>query len=270
MNPLKARLAAGETIKAAWAELGSPDAAEIMVRHGWNTIIIDGEHGIGDLEIWVAIARAIEAAGGEVILRVPEGSDALLKRVLDRGFRSIIVPMVNSARDAALIAGACRYPPLGRRGYAAPVVRGSGFGSVPGYALHAAAEELLLIVQCEHADAVADIEALTAVDGVDMVFIGPNDLAGSMGLLEQLEAPALHAAFDRVEAAVSASGKWLGTITGPGRGWAELAAKGHRLIVGPNDVSFLIAGARAAAAEARDDRGHGAPASDAPRTGYSP
>ena len=61
MNPLKARLAAGETIKAAWAELGSPDAAEIMVRHGWNTIIIDGEHGIGDLEIWVAIARAIEA-----------------------------------------------------------------------------------------------------------------------------------------------------------------------------------------------------------------
>ena len=150
------------------------------------------------------------------ILRVPEGSDALLKRVLDRGFRSIIVPMVNSAQEAARIAAACRYPPLGRRGYAAPVVRGSGFGSVPGYALHAAAEELLLIVQCEHADAVAGIEALAAVDGVDMVFIGPNDLAGSMGLLEQLEAPALHAAFQRVEQAVAASGKMLGTITGPG------------------------------------------------------
>ncbi len=195
MNPLKARLAAGETIKAAWAELGSPDAAEIMVRHGWNTIIIDGEHGIGDLEIWVAIARAIEAAGGEVILRVPEGSDALLKRVLDRGFRSIIVPMVNSAQEAARIAAACRYPPLGRRGYAAPVVRGSGFGSVPGYALHAA--------------------------------------------------------FQRVEQAVAASGKMLGTITGPGRSWGQLAAGGYRLIVGPTDAQFVIAGARASAEAAR-------------------
>ncbi|MFO1138606.1 MAG: aldolase/citrate lyase family protein [Paracoccus sp. (in: a-proteobacteria)] len=251
MNPLKARLAAGETIRAAWAGLGSPDVAEIMVRHGWPVVVIDGEHGIGDIENWVAMARAVEAAGGEAILRVPEGSDALLKRVLDRGFRSIIVPMVNSAQEAARIAAACRYPPLGRRGYAAPVVRGSGFGSVPGYALHAAAEELLLIVQCEHADAVAGIEALAAVDGVDMVFIGPNDLAGSMGLLEQLEAPALHAAFQRVEQAVAASGKMLGTITGPGRSWGQLAAGGYRLIVGPTDAQFVIAGARASAEAAR-------------------
>ena len=250
MNRLKARLAAGETIKAAWAELASPDAAEIMVRHGWDVIVIDGEHGVGGLEDWVAVARAVEAAGGEAVLRVPEGSDALLKRVLDRGFRSIIVPMVNSARDAASIAGACRYPPLGRRGYAAPVVRGSGFGTVPGYGGDAAAKDLLLIVQCEHADAVADIAALAGTDGVDMVFIGPNDLAGSMVLLEQLEAPALHAAFEEVEAATRSAGKWLGTITGPGRSWAELRAKGYGLIVGPNDVSFLIAGARAAAAEA--------------------
>ena len=101
MNPLKARLAAGETIKAAWVELGSPDVAEIMVRHGWDVIVIDGEHGIGDIETWVSTARAIEAAGGQVILRVPDGSDTMLKRVLDRGFRSIIVPMVNSAADAA-------------------------------------------------------------------------------------------------------------------------------------------------------------------------
>lgn len=251
MNPLKARLAAGETIKAAWAELGSPDVAEIMVRHGWDVIVIDGEHGIGDLETWVGMARAVEAAGGEVILRVPDGSDTVLKRVLDRGFRSIIVPMVNSAADATAIAASCRYPLLGRRGYAAPILRASRFGTVPGYATSEAAAELLLIVQCEHADAVAGIEALAGVDGIDMVFIGPNDLAGSMGLLEQLEAPALHAAFAEVEAAVAKSGKQLGTITGPaGRGWSDLAARGYGLIVGPNDVSFVIAGARAAA-EAR-------------------
>lgn len=252
MNPLKARLAAGETVRAAWAELGSPDVAEIMVRHGWDVIVIDGEHGIGDIETWVGVARAVEAAGGEVVLRVPDGSDSMLKRVLDRGFRSIIVPMVNSAGDAREIAAACRYPVLGRRGYAAPVLRASRYGTVAGYATAEAAAELLLIVQCEHADAVQGIEALAATDGVDMVFIGPNDLAGSMGLLEQLEAPALHEAFARVEAAVAKSGKWLGTITGPaGRGWSDLAGKGYGLVVGPNDVSFVIEGARAAALAAR-------------------
>lgn len=250
MNPLKTRLAAGETIRAAWLELGSPDVAEIMVRHGWEVIVIDGEHGIGDLETWVACARAIEAAGGEVLLRVPDGSDTMLKRVLDRGFRSIIVPMVNSAADAQAIAASCRYPTLGRRGYAAPILRASRFGTVPGYATSAAAKELLLIVQCEHIEAVADIAALAAVDGVDMVFIGPNDLAGSMGLLEQLDAPALHDSFLHIEAAVTGAGKRLGTIIGPDRGWATLADKGYGLIVGPNDVSFVIEGARAAAAAA--------------------
>lgn len=247
MNPLKQRLRAGEVLKAAWVELANPDVAEIMVRHGWDVIVIDGEHGSGTLEDWVATARAVEAAGGEVVLRVPEGSDALLKRVLDRGFRSIIVPMVNSAEDAARIAGACRYPGLGRRGYAAPIVRASRFGATPDYARAAAAEELLLIVQCEHVDAVEGIEAMLRVDGVDMIFIGPNDLAGSMDLLERLEEGALWDAFRRVEAATRAAGGMLGTITGPGRGWVELTGLGYQLIIGPNDVSLLIAGARAAA-----------------------
>ncbi|MFV0383936.1 HpcH/HpaI aldolase family protein [Paracoccus sp. (in: a-proteobacteria)] len=250
MNPLKQRLRAGEMLKAAWVELASPDVAEIMVRHGWDIIVIDGEHGVGTLEDWVATARAVEAAGGEVILRVPDGSDTMLKRVLDRGFRSIIVPMVNSAADAASIAAACRYPGLGRRGYAAPVVRASRYGTVPDYARSGAADELLLIVQCEHADAVAGIEALMQVEGVDMVFIGPNDLAGSMGLLEQLDAAPLQQAIRHVEAAARGADRWLGTITGPGRGWNDLEALGYRLVIGPNDIALLIAGAKAAA-EAR-------------------
>ncbi|MDO5603638.1 MAG: aldolase/citrate lyase family protein [Paracoccus sp. (in: a-proteobacteria)] len=246
-NRLKQRLAAGECVRAAWAELGSPDAAEIMVLHGWPTIIIDGEHGIGDLETWVAMARAIEAAGGHAVLRVPHGDEALLKRVLDRGFRSIIVPMVNSAAAARDIAAACRYPGAGRRGYAAPIVRGSGFGTVPDYARQAAARDLLLIVQCEHIDAVADLDAIMAVPGIDMVFVGPNDLAGSMDLLENLTAPALTEAFTQIEAAAARNGCALGTIPGPGRTWAGLAQLGYRLIAGPNDVSLLIAGAREAA-----------------------
>ena len=68
MNRLKQRIAAGEQVAAAWLELGNPDIAEIMVRHGWTTLVIDGEHGVGDLDDWVAVARAVEAAGGEVVL----------------------------------------------------------------------------------------------------------------------------------------------------------------------------------------------------------
>ncbi len=252
MNPLKSRLAAGEFVTAAWAELGNPDAAEILVRHGWSVIVIDGEHGTGGLEDWVATARAVEAAGGEAVLRVPDGSDTMLKRVLDRGFRSLIVPMVNTAEQAGAIAASCRYPPLGRRGYAAPIVRASGFGARPAYARDEAHDDLLLMVQCEHADAVDNFAAIAAVPGIDMIFVGPNDLAGSVGKLERLTDAEPQALLARIEAAAAASGTPLGTIVGAGRGWNDLKRLGYRLAVGPNDISLLIAGA-AAAARDRDE-----------------
>ena len=128
MNALKTRMAKGGMVSAAWAELGSPDVAEILVRHGWDTIVIDGEHGIGDVETWVAVARAIQSAGGEVILRLPDGADTTIKRAIDRGFRSFIVPMVNSAEQARAIVASFLYPPRGRRGYAAPILRCSDWG----------------------------------------------------------------------------------------------------------------------------------------------
>lgn len=252
MNRLKQRIAAGEQVAAAWLELGNPDVAEIMVRHGWTTLVIDGEHGVGDLDDWVAVARAVEAAGGEVVLRVPDGSDTTLKRVLDRGFRSLIVPMVNTAEQARGIVASCRYPGLGRRGYAAPILRASDWGARPGYARHEAAEELLLMLQCEHVEAVENLPEIAAVAGVDMIFIGPNDLAGSIDHLERMEEPAPQALLRRIEAGAAAAGKPLATILGAGRGWAELRALGYRFMVGPNDISLLIAGARASAAE-RDD-----------------
>lgn len=249
MMPLKQRLAAGEFVTAAWADMGSPDCAEVLVRHGWKVIVIDGEHGIGDIEHWVAIARAVEAAGGEVVLRVPEATEALLKRVLDRGFRSIMVPLVNTAEQARAIADFCRYPPTGRRGYAAPVVRGSGFGTRPDYARSSAQEDLLLMVQCEHHEAVENLAAIGAVPGIDMVFVGPNDLAGSIGMLERMEEPEPQALLKRIQATAAENNIALGTITGAGRNWADLRALGYRLAVGPNDAALLIAGARAAAAE---------------------
>lgn len=249
MNRLKQRIASGEQVSAAWVELGNPDIAEIMVRHGWSTLVIDGEHGVGDLDDWVAVARAAEAAGAEVVLRVPDGSDTMLKRVLDRGFRSLIVPMVNTAEQARAIVASCRYPGLGRRGYAAPIVRASDWGARPGYARDEAADELLLMLQCEHVEAVENLPQIAAVPGVDLIFIGPNDLAGSIDHLERMLEPAPQDLLRRIEAGAAQAGKPLATIIGAGRNWSDLRALGYRFVIGPNDISLLIAGARAAAAE---------------------
>lgn len=252
MNNLKQRLLAGQFVAAAWAEMGSPDNAEAMVRHGWPVILIDGEHGIGDVEQWVAVARAVEAAGGEVILRVPNAEQWMLNRVLDRGFRSILVPRVNSASEARAIADFCRYPPHGSRGYAAPIVRASAFGARPGYALEEAHQELFLMIQCEHVDAVENIAEIAAVPGIDAIFIGPNDLSGSAHHLERMLEPVPQALIRKVEEECGRQGKMLATIVGAGRGWADLQALGYRLVIGPNDVSLIVNGARQAARE-RDE-----------------
>lgn len=249
MTPLKQRLKAGEFVAAAWVELGNADVAEALVRNGWSVIVIDGEHGVGDIEDWVAVARAVECAGGEVVLRVPAGDETLLKRVLDRGFRSILVPQVSTADAARTIASACRYPPIGHRGYAAPIVRASGYGARPGYALTESHEELLLMVQCEHVEAVENLAEIAAVPGIDMIFVGPNDLAGSIAHLERMTEPEPQALLARIEAFANASGTLLGTICGAGRDWARLRDLGYRFVIGPNDVSLVVNGARSAADE---------------------
>jgi 4-hydroxy-2-oxoheptanedioate aldolase len=247
---VKARLARGETVTGAWIDFGSAEVAEAMVHAGWDVLMVDCEHGAAGIEDAVPIARAIEAAGGEALVRVPSGEEAVLKRALDRGLRNLMVPMVNSAEQAARIAGFCRYPPRGRRGYAATVSRASGYGAQADYAARAH-DDLLLMVQIEHADAVADFEAIAATPGVDMAFVGPNDLAGSIDRLEKLDHPDVVAQLREVERKAAAAGAAIGTITGPGRDWAALRDLGYRLILGPADVGLLTGAARAAAA-ARD------------------
>lgn len=244
-NAIKARLAEPRMIPAAWAELGSPDTAEIMVRHGWDVIVIDGEHGRGGLEDWVHISRAVQAAGGTVVLRLPDANDTMIKQALDRGFCNFIVPMVNSAAQARHVVSAFHYPTRGHRGYAAPIVRGSNWGATPEYARKTASEDVVIMVQCEHMDAVADLEQIAAVDGIDAIFIGPNDLAASAGYLERMDDAGFLPTLDQVEAIAHKHGIPLATVRGPGRDWDELNRRGFRLVAGINDVSLVIDGARA-------------------------
>lgn len=250
-NTLKARLKAGETVAAAWLELGSPEVAELLVHAGWDVIVIDCEHGAAGLEEGLGLIRAVEAAGGQAVVRVPDPSEATLKRALDRGARSIMVPMVTSAAMARDIASFCLYSPRGRRGYAAPIVRASAYGSVATYAKDAH-EELLLMAQIEHIDTVKDVAEIADIEGIDMAFVGPNDFAASMGHIENLTEPSVRAKILEVEATARDKGLMLGTIEGAGRSYADLRDAGYNFIVGPNDISLLAGAARKARKDATE------------------
>lgn len=141
INTIKTRLASGEFIKAAWAHFGSADVCEAMVRAGWDTILIDGEHGPGGIEDWVQMLRAVELAGGEVVLRVPDTSASTLQKALDRGFRTLVVPHVDDFATAQAVVEACLFPPRGHRSFASPLVRASQFGARGDYT-QVAADEL--------------------------------------------------------------------------------------------------------------------------------
>ena len=247
VNSIKARLKKGETIHCAWHQFGDPETAEVMVHCGWDVIIVDGEHGPMVYQDIMACVRAIEAAGGQAICRIPSYDPMVLNKFLDAGVRSLMIPNVRTTEQAEAIAQACLYPPYGRRGYAAPCVRASGFGAQADY-LEQSRENLLLILQIEHVEAIGHIERMAKIPGVDMLFIGLNDMGGSIGKLEQLHTPEVVALFDQSTERMKESGVLMGSIPGPTISEKDLIAKGYQLIAGPTNVLLLRDAARAARA----------------------
>ena len=187
-NGLKARLNAGDNIYGAWIGSGSPANAEILGHVGFDFVVVDQEHGAGELADAVAALRAVESSGTPCMVRAPWNDPIWIKRILDAGAESLMIPQIETAAAAKAAVSACRYPPQGMRGYAAGVVRASTFGLEPGY-VEKANQNLLIVLQIESAAAVEHAAEICAVEGVDVVFIGVNDLAGSIGRLEQLDHP---------------------------------------------------------------------------------
>jgi len=246
-NRLKRRLAAGERLTGLWLQSASATLAELSVMAGFEVVLIDNEHGPASLETTMELLRAVEAAGGMPVVRVPWNDQVYLKRVLDLGAQSLMIPMVESAAEAEAAVRACRYPPRGRRGYAAPIARAASYGLDADYVRHAH-EELLLMLQIESEPAVGAIADIAAVDGVDLLFLGANDLAGSIGRLEALDQPDAASLIARAEAAIAATGRWMGTVPRPDADARNLFAAGHRLVIGPSDLALY----RAAAVAARE------------------
>jgi len=193
----KRRLKAGEFIHGGHLFLPNPAMAEAMAHFGYQYLWIDAEHGSYDKADILAHITAINGAGAGAIVRVAANDPTLIKPVLEMGPDGIIVPMVNSAEEAAAFVSACTYPPGGTRGFGPRRANRYGTLSDPDY-LRSVDESLIKIVQIEHRTGVENIDRILEVPGIDSVVIGPYDLSGSLGLLGWFSHPDMLAACRRI------------------------------------------------------------------------
>lgn len=179
-NRFRAGLESGETQFGLWLGIPDPSVAEIVAGAGFDWLVVDHEHGPFDLRDVLSHLQAIAPYDVAPIVRPVDGDPGLLKKFCDIGAQSFIVPMVDTAEQAAEIVSAVKYPPDGRRGLGTSMARAARWNSVQGY-LENANDEMVVIVQAETTTALENLDAIAKTPGVDGVFIGPSDLSASMG-----------------------------------------------------------------------------------------
>jgi len=235
------RLRAREVLIGSVLATPSPECAEILAASGLDWLFIDTEHGPGGP---LEAQRLLQAAGGAAagIVRVPVAADPWIKKVLDIGADGVIAPQVNSAADARRVVSLARYPPAGTRGVG--MARAQGYGSDAGRYLESANERVAVIVQAEHIEAVRNIEAIVAVEGVDGVLVGPYDLSASLGRPGALDHPEVVAAIDRVLGACLDAGMAAGIFGRDAAAVAPRIEQGYTLVAVGTDASLLAGAAR--------------------------
>ncbi|HLN29868.1 MAG TPA: aldolase/citrate lyase family protein [Gemmataceae bacterium] len=178
-NPVKRTLKEGQPSIGTWLSLGSITAARFLARAGFGWLTVDIEHSLVDWETATHMFASIADAGCTALARVPSNRHDHIKRVLDNGCHGIVVPMVNSREDALAAVAAAKYPPAGNRSVGGGV-HALNFDATANEYYARANDEILVVLQCEHIQAVEDADAIFSVPGIDAIFVGPNDLAASM------------------------------------------------------------------------------------------
>ncbi|UIX29335.1 aldolase/citrate lyase family protein [Streptomyces sp. GQFP] len=233
-----------------WVASGSPLVAEICAGSGIDWLLIDSEHAPNDVRSLLPQLQACAAYDVHVVVRPPVGDTVMIKQFLDIGVRNLLIPMVESADQAQELVRATRYPPAGVRGVGSALARASRWNRVSDY-LPTADAGICLTVQIESRRGIEAIEEIVAVDGIDGVFIGPADLAASMGHLGKPDHPAVVAAVDDAVKTISALGKPAGVNAfqeSRARGLIDLGA---RFVLVGADVALLARGSEELAARYR-------------------
>ena len=249
-NILKQRLIDGENVLGCWSFLGNPHVVEILGLAGFDYLVLDQEHGLGDPTSLSAQLQAMSATATVGVVRVPWNDHVYLKRVLDAGAEAVLIPSVDTAEEARAAVAACLYPPRGRRGTASSSVRASSYGMAPDY-VATCAENLLIACQIESARAVENIDEILAVDGIDLIFIGPFDLSATVGQMGNLKHPEVARLIGRAEERIKAAGRPMGTVPHPGCTWKDMFERGYQFVNAGSDVARLRDGSLADVKEFR-------------------
>jgi 4-hydroxy-2-oxoheptanedioate aldolase len=248
-NRLKQKLRAGEPALGFWLSLNSIAITEMAAGGGWDWLLLDTEHSIHNDE---SVERHVLAAlnGGvgaaELVVRVPRVDADLIKRLIDAGVRSFMFPFVQAVEDAKLAVAATRYPPKGIRGLSG-TTRASRWGRDSTY-LSTYEHEICVILQIETPQAIANIAAYGAIDGVDAMLIGANDLAANMGHLGDTRHPNVVAAVEDAGRAIRATGKAAGFQFFDERA-AALIKQGFTLAAVDGDIHTMLKGMAARRSE---------------------
>ncbi|HEY9357837.1 MAG TPA: HpcH/HpaI aldolase/citrate lyase family protein [Arthrobacter sp.] len=252
--------AANRPLAGMWVCSGSPLIAELCAGAGLDWLLVDAEHSPNGLESILAQLQAIHGYPVQVMVRPPVNDTVVIKQYLDLGVQNLLVPMVNSVADAEAAVAATRYPPQGVRGVGSALARAARWNRIPDY-LARASDTVSVTVQIESAAAVEAVADILAVEGVDAIFLGPSDLAASMGVLGQQEHPEVRAAVERCLAAAKAAGKPAGVNAfNPATARAYMSSGASFVLVGA-DVAILARGSEALAADFINPSGSETPAS---------
>jgi 2-keto-3-deoxy-L-rhamnonate aldolase RhmA len=238
-----------------WIMSASPIVAEAVAHAGFEWGVLDMEHTPIDLMTLVHMLQAVSATRLLPVVRVPWNDTVCIKRVLDAGATTLLVPFVQSADEAAQAVAATRYPPQGRRGMAG-MSRASKFGTFPNY-FAAANAEVGVIVQLETPESIGQLDAIAGVEGVDALFIGPGDLSGTMGHVGQLMHPEVLALTERAVKRANALGKPIGTVGGTPEAVARYRAMGFDFVAIASDLGLLMRSSQACIAALAQLTGEG-------------
>ena len=241
MKNLKERIIAGETVHGSWVNLGSIVSAEIIGNAGFDWVLIDLEHGAGNDGIMYQQLQALESTAATPLVRIDELSRPKAQRILDAGAMGIMFPRIDNAAEALHAASVLYYPPKGIRGMA-KMVRASGFGkSVNDY--ESMQKHLLGFIQVETINAVKEINDIAAIDGVDVLFVGPSDLTMALGIFGKFDHPYYQQAIKDVANAVQKQGKAAGVLLQDINEYEMYHRLGYRVLASGGDAAYVAKGA---------------------------
>jgi 4-hydroxy-2-oxoheptanedioate aldolase len=237
-NHFKRAIVSGRTPLGAWLGSGAPSTAEALGCAGFDFLVVDMEHTPVDTPEMVEILRTIAGTPAQAVVRLVWNDMVWVKRVLDGGAQTLLLPFVQNADEARRAVAYTRYPPDGIRGVAGGH-RGSRFGTVPDY-LKTASQEICLMVQIETLPALMQLPEIAAVPGVDSIFIGPNDLAASMGFLADIPNPAVQEKLKAAAEQCHKLGKPCGILGLTTEMVAQFIGYGYDWVAIGSDMGFML------------------------------